>query len=225
MNRIISFILAFVFAQTLFAQEFEIDEAARALNGGTYHSFHFELPDVSKKDAETQWKKFMDDFKAKSKFDRKTSIWFSDNAKIPQLSDNTVDVYASIIEDSNPNKRTSVIAWFDLGGAYVNPETHPTQTAYTRAMLTEYAMSTSRSHAMAILKGQEKTLKDFQSELSSLEKDNSNYRKELEKAKALIAKLNKDIEINELDQKKMKESIEKQRESVAEAQKSVKVFN
>lgn len=208
-----------------FAQKVDISEAARAMNSGTYNSFLFELPDVSKKEAEDDWKKFMGDFKAKTKYDRKSKLWFTDDAKMPRLSDNTVDVYARIIEDSHPNKRTSVIVWFDLGGAYVNSEMDSAKGIYAHEILAEYGMITSKHHAESIVKAEEKTLSKFEGDLKKLEKDNDDYYKAIEKAKETIAKMEKNIQINELDRKNKADEIEEQKGVVFEAKDNLKKFN
>lgn len=225
MKSFFTFFITFVLGSSLFGQGFHIDEAPRALNSGTYYSFLFELPDVSKQEADQEWQKFMSDFKGKSKYNKRSKIWFTDNAKMPRLSTTAVDVYAKIMEDSNPGKRTSVIVWFDLGSSYVNAEDFPEQTSFARKILTEYAMTTSRHHAAAIVKAEEKQLKDLEAKKKKLVKDNTDYRKEIEKAKTLIAKRTKDLEINEADQTATEEAIQMQKKTVAVAKKYEQQFN
>ena len=224
--RNLSIIFIFMFcASSGFAQRVDISEAARSMNNGTYNSFLFELPDVVKKEAEDNWKDFMGDFKAKTKYDRKNKIWFSDDAQMPRLSDNTVDVYARIIEDSNPKRQTTVIVWFDLGGAYLSSETDKTKGAYAHEILLEYGMTTSKHHAEAIVKDQEKELDDLERDLKKLRSDNADYRKSIEKAKETILEMEKKIEINEQDQGKKEEEIGQQKEAVAGAKEYAKKFN
>lgn len=217
---VLNFITFFAFGQAI-----EISEAARAKDNGTYNSYLFELPDVSKKQAESDWKDFMKNFKAKSKSSRKTKIWTSEKAKMPRLSDGTVNVYAKIIEDSNPNKRTSVIVWFDLGDSYVNTEMDSMKSAYAHEILTEYALLTSKHHAQDIVKQEENRLKDLEKDLNKLEKDNKEYHKDIDKAKESIAKNEKNIEVNELDQKNKTKEIEAQKAAVEAAKEEVKKFN
>ena len=212
-------------ATTTFAQGIEISEAARSMNSGTYNSFLFELPDVTKKEAEADWKKFMSDFKAKTKYDRKTELWFADDAKMPRLSDNTIDVYASIIEDSNPKKGTTIIVWFDLGGAFVSSASSTEQGDYALDILSDYGMLTSKHHAEAIVKAEEKILSKLEGDLKKLRKDNDAYHKAIEKAKDTIAKMEKNIEINEQDQKTKEKEIDGQKKVVVGAKENVKQFN
>lgn len=222
MKSFLSFLLLFGLVNHFFGQEFYIDESPRTHKGGTYYSFMFELPDVSKTEADEEWKKFINAYKGKSKYDKKNKTWFTDNAKMPKLSTTSVDVYAKIIEDSNPNRKTSVIVWFDLGGAYINAVSHPNEAVFAREILTEYAMTTSRHHADGIVKAQEKELAEMEDQLKTLVKDNAAYRKEIEKAHTLIAKRTKEIEINDLDQRDMEKAIQEQKEKLIESRKTVK---
>lgn len=180
---------------------------------------------MSKDAAVKDWEKFIGQFKGKTKYNRKTKLYFTDNAKIPQLSNTTVDVYARILEDKNPNKRTSVIVWFDMGDSYVNSESDSVKGQYTHDILTEYGMLTSKHHAIEVQNMEEKKLADLEKELKKLKNDNKDYRKEIEKAKESIAKNEKNIEINELDQTNKEKAIEMQKASLEEAKKNVRKFN
>jgi len=225
MKNRITFLAFILFTLPLFAQNIDIDEAPRAMNNGTYNSFLFELPDVSKNEAEDDWKAFMKDFKAKTKFDRKSKLWFSEEAQMPRLSSTPIGVYARILEDSNPNKRTSIIVWFDLGDSYVTSEEDKEKGAYAKDILHEYGMTTSKHHAEAIVKEEEKVLSKLENDLKKLKNDNSDYHKAIEKAKDTIAKMEKNIEINEQDQKNKEQDIVAQEKVVVVVKDNVKKFN
>lgn len=225
MKNVIAILFLALTTNFAFAQNIEISEAARAKDNGTYNSYLFELPDVSKKGAESDWKDFMKNFKGKTKYSRKTKLWNSTGAKMPRLSDGTVNVSAKIIEDNNPNKRTSVIVWFDLGDSYVNGEMDSIKSAYAHEILTEYALTTSKHHAQEIVKDEEKRLKNLEKDLSKLEKNNKDYHKDIDKAKESIAKNEKNIEINILDQQNKNKEIEAQKVAVETAKEEVKKFN
>jgi len=105
----LTFLLYFCFLFTwAFAQNIEISEAPRSNNNGTNNSYLFVLDDVSKKEADAEWKKFIGDFKAKSNYDKKIKTWFSDDVLIPRLSNNTIDITAKIIEEGTVDKQTAV---------------------------------------------------------------------------------------------------------------------
>lgn len=219
---ILVFFLTITFA---FAQHIEISEAARAKDNGTFNSYLFELPDVSKKEAESDWKDFIKAFKSKAKYNRKSNIWTAENAKMPRLSETTLNVYTKIIEDSNPNKKTSVIVWFNVGDGYINAKADNVKSAYAHEILTEYALTTSKHHAQEIVKDEENQLKKMEKDLEKLKKDNTNYYKNIDKAKEDISKNEKNIEVNELDQRNKEKEIEAQRSSLGMAKENVKKFN
>ncbi len=222
----LTFLLYFCFLFTwAFAQNIEISEAPRSNNNGTNNSYLFVLDDVSKKEADAEWKKFIGDFKAKSNYDKKIKTWFSDDVLIPRLSNNTIDITAKIIEEGTVDKQTTVMVWFDLGGAYINSEADSANSQKAQALLTEYAMTTSKNHAEAVVKEEEEALEDLAKDLKKLQNDNANYRKEIEKAKATIAKNEKNIEVNELDQTNKEAAIEEQKENVVDAKEHSKKFN
>lgn len=225
MKNLIAFLTFNLITFLAFAQTIEISEAARAKDNGTYNSYLFELPDVSDREAEDDWKNLMKDYDSKAKYTRREKIWTAENAKLPGLSDGTVTVYARIIEDSNPNKRTSVIVWFDLGDGYVNTESDTAKSDYAKQFLTEYAVTTSKHHAQAIVAEEEKQLQGLEKDLNKLERNNSGYHKDIDKAKESIAKNEKNIEVNELDQKNKAKEIAAQKTALVLAKANEKKFN
>ena len=219
-------IIVFVCTNSMsFGQSFEISEAPRTKNNGTYNSFFFELPDVDKDQVKKDWEKFMKSYKGKTKYNRKAKLFITEKAKIAQLSDVPVIVYTKILEDKNPDKQISLIVWFDLGDTYVDSKTDEIKGSYVHQILTEYAMSTSKTFAESIVKEEEKRLSKMEKDLKKLIKENKNYHKNIEKAKKSITKNEKNIEVNELDQKNTHKMIESQKNTVLAAKENIKQFN
>ncbi len=133
-------------------------------------------------------------------------------------------VHARILEDNNPNKKTTVIVWFESGNKYINSEVDSLKGAYAHEILTEYAMTTSQHHAESVVKAEENTLKDLEKELKKLQKDHKDYQKEIDKAKETIAKNEKNIRSNELNQKNTENTIKVQKEAMEAAKANVKKF-
>jgi len=162
-------IIVFVCTNSMsFGQSFEISEAPRTKNNGTYNSFFFELPDVDKDQVKKDWEKFMKSYKGKTKYNRKAKLFITEKAKIAQLSDVPVIVYTKILEDKNPDKQISLIVWFDLGDTYVDSKTDEIKGSYVHQILTEYAMSTSKTFAESIVKEEEKRLSKMEKDLKKL---------------------------------------------------------
>jgi hypothetical protein len=224
MKRLIFFLIfAFVATLTFAQREYEITEEEETMSKGQQNALVMELPGVSKKIAEDEWKAFIKGYKGKTKQTRKTGEWFSDDAKIPTISGNTVDVYATFSEDKGQNN-TTLSVWFDLGGAFLVSEKHEDGFGGSVQLLKMYGYQLDKRLAKDELSGQEKNMKDLEKELKNLEKDNENYHKKIEDAKALIAKMEENIAQNLVDQERKKAEIEAQLKNVDQARESYKKF-
>lgn len=226
MKNLTLIIVLFLTSHFVFAQQIELSEAPRAKENGTYNSFLFELPDVDQDEASNDWEKFMKNYKGKTKYNRKTKLYVTEEAKMSGLSRSPVTVYARILEDKNPNKRTSVIVWFDAGGdSYVNSEMDSGKGKYAKELLTEYGLLVSKHHAQSIVEAEERRLKDLEKDMDRLKRDNTDYHKEIDKSKENIAKNEKNVEVNELDQQNKATEIKVQKEMLELAKENVKKFN
>jgi len=199
-----------------------IEETEKTMSKGTNAAFFIMIDGTSKSDLEKEWKDFTKDFKAKAKQDRKSKEWLADDAKITSISDNAVDIYADIRYESKEN--SSIYVWFDLGGAFVSSETHVEAAKEAENILQKFVVQVYKHQAEDVLKSEEKTLSGLEKDLKKLEKDNRDYHKKIEKAKELIAEMEKNIENNEEDQKKKGVEIDTQKQVVKAAGEHVKDF-
>lgn len=200
-----------------------IQELEKTMSKGTNNAFVITLEGISKKNVESEWKDFSKQFKAKAKKDRKTKEWLSDDAKVVRISDNTVDIYADINEGRNES--SAIAIWFDLGGAYVNSTTNEESAKEVQKILQQFVINVYKHQAEGFVKVEEKTLASFEKDFKKLEKDKKDYLKKIEDAKATIAKMEKNIEVNEVDQQKKLGEISEQKEVVTTAIKYVKAFD
>lgn len=230
MKNLMLLVIAFFVTQTAFAQMQAkgvsemptIEETEKTMSKGTNAAFFIMIDGTSKGDLEKEWKDFTKDFKAKAKQDRKSKEWLADDAKISSLSDNAVDVYADIRYESKDV--SSIYVWFDLGGAFVNSETHAEAATEAEKILQKFVVQVYKHQAEDVLKSEEKALSSLEKDLKKLEKDNQDYHKKIEEAKELIAKMEKNIETNVEDQKKKGVEIDTQKEVVKTAGEHVKDF-
>lgn len=217
------------FALTLtqaFAQSVDIAETVRTSVNGTYKSYLFELPDVEEKQAEEDWKKWMERYNAKTKFDKKNEMWYAENVLIPQFHKDPVNIFANIVGEEKPVKRTSVIVWFAIGENQIFAASDSLNekgggSYYAREMLTNYAMNAYLSQAQATLKAEENLLDEYNKELKNLQKDRDDFAKTIEKAKNNITENEKNIATNEIDQASLSAEIEDQRIAVDKARSNV----
>ncbi|MBK6374550.1 MAG: hypothetical protein IPF67_15795, partial [Saprospiraceae bacterium] len=83
----------FCFFLYSYAAQCQVSEGLRSMSQGNNNALVVSLVGVSQNDAEKIWKKYMDEFGGKSKFNKKSGELYTDNASLPTISENTVDVY------------------------------------------------------------------------------------------------------------------------------------
>jgi membrane-associated HD superfamily phosphohydrolase len=225
MKKLILIIVALGAFTICLAQKVEIREATKAMNKGTFNSYTVELTEITMKEAEESWKKWMSGFKTKTKFQKKNNLWFSNDASIKKMSENTVDVYARFENGKKTERPVTVTVWFDLGGAYLSSRTHPAQASCVNDLLNKYAMSTYKRHTEAIVKAEEKVLKTLEADMDKLKNEQESFLKEIEKAKDLIAKMEKNLKDNKKGQLRKGAEISAQEKVVSEAKKEAKKYN
>lgn len=189
-----------------------VQEGLKPMSKGTNNCFYLELPSADNKLAADAWKDFVKDYKGKTKYNKKQKEYFTDNATIKDMSENTVDIYARF----DP---AQITVWFDLGGAYLSSSIHPDRYPAVGKMLSSYYLVLSKELAKADVKLKEDELKTLRNDLKKLENENKDYNETIKKAKEAIAKAEKDIEANQQQQAARQQSI-KEKEAEVEGAKN-----
>lgn len=190
-----------------------VQEGLKPMSKGTNNCFYLELPTADNKLAADVWKSFMKDYKGKTKYNKKEKEYFTDDATVKDMSENTVDIYARF----DPSQ---IIVWYNLGGAYLSSSTHPDRYPAVNTMLSGYYLTLSKELAKADLKKKEDELKSLKGDLKKLESENKGYNDAIKKAKDAIAKAEKDIEANQKSQATRQQEI-KAKEAEVDAAKSL----
>ncbi len=186
------FLLVFVFiGSTTFAQ---VNEGLRTMPKGKNNAMSIMLKKTNKKEVEKAWGKYIDDYKGKTKFDKKKGLTFTDNAEIEDMSDNTVDIYAQVVAQGAD---TELVVWYDLGGAYLASGEHAKGYGKANAMLIEFAEQVSTAAVEELLAEEEEKLKKLEKDKDDLAKDKEGYENEIKKCEEKIAEAKKDISENE----------------------------
>ncbi len=206
----------------------EIKEETKAMSKGSFNALVMDLPGTSAKDVNSAWKKFIKKYKGKTKFDRKMGEYFTDNAQIKDMSDNTVDLVAKI-EDKGADAGTTLVIWFNLGASYLSSKDYADRYPAGEKMMSDFANTVSSKMIEEELKLQEKILKEKEKELKKLESDQKSFEKAIEDHKATIkkmedniAKAEGDIKTSEVDQKTKTTEISDQKKIVAEIKERLK---
>jgi len=192
----------------------QIEEQSRVMSMGAKNAVVGQLDEASKKFTEDFYKNFMRDYGKRTKKDRKTNEWITDEARIVSIGGaNDMTVYMKSEEFA---EGTEVALWIDMGGAFVNSEEYPDQYNETVLFLENLLHQAKINLIEEDLKSEEKLLKKVESDLESLQRNNKKYHTDIEKARDLIAKREAEIIQNEADQEKTMNEIVVQTEKVTE---------
>ncbi|NND09224.1 MAG: hypothetical protein HKN87_22865 [Saprospiraceae bacterium] len=199
-----------------------VTEQTRFMSQGEHNAFAITIEGADLKGTASYWENYAKEFKGKTKTDRKTGEVFTDNAKMPDLSANTIDIYARFAEEGQ--NQVTVFSWFDLGGAYIDSELHPEKSERVRTILTEFARFVAKNQAEVLVELQQKALKDLERDFQKLEKENRQFHKKIDEAKALIAEMESEIQQNLELQAAKGDEMENQNLALDEAKKELSLY-
>jgi len=202
-------LLLLLLATTIQAQQdFEVSEQTTAMSKGSYNSLSIQIDGADKKTVIKCWKKYLSKyFKGKTKYDRKTNESFTDDMRVEDLSDNTIDVYAVVQERPEGAHLT---AWFNLGVTYLSSEEHPERFPSAEKMLIDFGYYVLADVIDKRLKDKKKELRKEEKVLKKIERTKKKYEKKIEKLEKTIAKAEKDIDSNEEEITQQEEEATKQ---------------
>ena len=215
-STLLLLICAFFMANSLNAQIIPtIDKSTKMMSMGAKSAFTVIYEGTDVKTVENQWEKIMKSYKGKVKKNKAKEL-FADDVKLKDLSTNTVDVYATVSKDETGNN-TILSVWYDLGGAFLNETDHPSQAVAVKNMIDQTSLRVGAARAEDVLDTEEDTLKDMNKDLEKMVKEKEDGLKDIEEAKALIAKTESMIEESEKNQAAKKEEIQGQEKTLEEA--------
>ncbi len=217
MNKNITTLILMAFclsSLSIYAQS-SVDEEVRGMNLGANNATVLTLPQYDSKLAEKVWKSYIKNYDGKTKRVKRSKESFTDDASIPAISSNTVDMYSIIESDGAGSK---LILWTDLGGSFLNSEDH--QEAYEGMMvfLDGYQRDLNIEQIKLELKAEEGELKDMEKNLNKLQRQNEKYHREIEDWKSKIAENEDLIKTNVNDQEEMQATIEGQKEEIRDVE-------
>ncbi len=216
MKKGILSILSICFVLSLSAQKTKVEEKRENLGDGVNNALVVAIYSAHVDDAEKEWKKKMK--KAKAKVSGKNEI-FADNAELPYISDNPIDVYARFEQRKDD---VYMVVAYDLGGAFLNSSDHKTQFKAAEKMIYDFAVEISKLCIGDNLDDAEKELKNMNKDLDRLKSDNEGLHKDIQRYEEQIEKAKKEVEDNVKDQENKVKEIEEQQKSVSEIEEKLK---
>lgn len=186
-----------------------INEDTSSMSQGLKNGFSIDLEKTNPKGLAKRWAKHLKSMKVKkTKRNKKTKEYFSDNAKLPSISTNTVDIYALFIPIQNG---TRLVVHYDLGGAFLNSDLHHSGAAAGSKIIYDFALKIKQDQAQADIEMQAETLKKLKKEMSKFSKEEASFKKTIEDLKKQITKLEGKIKTNKTAQSSKKKEIETQK--------------
>lgn len=198
-------------------------EGKRVMSLGTNNSFAIQVDSLNVKEVEKLWMDFLKSNNIrKPEKDRKTGEIFGDNASLPSLSANTIDVFSTVNERG---AGAEVVVWFDLGGAFLSSYDHADKIPAVQSWQEGFLRNTRIRKVEIELEGQETILKDLNREFSKLQKEQENLGKTILEAEKKIQEAKKDLEVNASAQKTRTMEIENQQKVVEQVKEKLKKIN
>jgi len=190
------------------------------LSKGVYEALVIQIPSLKKKTTASLWTDFTNDFySSRSKYNRKTKEYFTDDANIAGIGKgNTVDIY-TVIEENGDGSVLNM--WIDLGGAYLSHSEHQDRYVEAEKMLIRFGLEAAKEKIRLDIKQQEKDLDNLQGDLKKLGNAKERLEQEIEKAKATIVQAEQNIAENEKQQEAKGEEISTQQTLIEETKKKL----
>jgi hypothetical protein len=188
----ISTIILFVFiTSSLFAQKTKVEESVVKIAGGNNNALTVLISEANQKSVTNEWISYMKNNKAKVKGKKEI---FADDAILPLLSPNSVDVYAIITQSKNDVK---LIVAFDLGGAFLSSKAHPFQYEAAEKMIYDFSVNISKQNVQSSMATEKKNMSTLEKRKSKLAKSNSSMQKSNQKMNQQIESNEKSINSNQ----------------------------
>jgi hypothetical protein len=196
-------------------------EALRPMSKGSQNSFQLVYTGIKASDLEQVWTDYLKETARlkKTSRDRKSGEIFGDDATIPSISKNTIDLYAVASQEGD---KALLTIWFDLGGAYLSTSAHADRMADAKAWLDGISAKVQLHQDKEQLKAEENLLKAMQNELKNMDKEQKQLEKEIAKIEQELAAARQ--KMTDLDGRRRQKEAEaaQQEKLIKEAASSIK---
>ncbi|AFC24494.1 hypothetical protein [Saprospira grandis] len=222
--------ICMLWAVAAFGQlEASIVEEFRTLSEGSQSAFVMSLPTGDSKLVKKAWAKYSKKkFKKKAKYEKGEDRMFTDDARIKDMSTNTVDLYVRTVivgEDS-----LEFVLWCNLGVVYLSAKEYPDRANLARGYMQEFAslifldiLKAREKEEKAALKLQEKAAKKQEKAIAKLAKKIEKYQEEIAKIEAKIGEVEEEKGKEEEILLEQEEAIKAQKEQIKQSQQAIQL--
>lgn len=210
-QNVLTFLFAFVGATSLSAQWMAVTEMDKSMSFGTRPGFSIAFPNTDPKLVDDVWTDYVKNtFGGKLKKGKKGEK-SATGCQSSSVSSSTFTVYSQV-EKVGDGAQLDI--WFDLGPHFLGRRDDPGHTQSAKELLSRFYFDVRRAAVGEEVKGEETKLKDLESRLKKLQRENSTLNRDIETYKARLKKAEEDLVQNQKDQESTIIDIEKQRQSV-----------
>ncbi len=220
MRNILMLILSLSFFTLNAQQKVEISEGIHAMSKGSLNAFSMKIEAASSEFILGKWRSYIKKYKGKTKYNKKMQEVFSDNAKIKEMSDNTIDVYARVVGSAEEGN-LELLVWFNLGAIYLSSKDHPDRVPAAIQLLEDFMGVIEIDLIKNAIKEEKKSIKEEQKALKSLEKAIAKFEKIISKYEAEIEKIQQKIKLVEEDKTKVVEESTAQKTKIEDKEKNL----
>lgn len=177
-NIIALFVFIFSISLTFAQNRVGISEVQMSTAKGDQPAFEFFIPDTDAKTVLAAWNKFHKNLRVKPKQDKtQKNYYFSDNAFLQDLSENTIDIYTRIYETSGGVRFTCA---FDLGGVFISSEKTYDKFNKTKLLLNKFYAQMAMDAIVAEIEKELLALEEIKKEYDQIDDEIANFEKEVE---------------------------------------------
>lgn len=187
----------------------QVVEKEMDMSSGSNSGLEVDLP-IDSKNAEKIWKNYVKPY-GKTNWDRRNKEHVLFDVRISSITSSPLTVVTRFNQFKDMTKGSF---WFKVGDSFLDSESDAEALRGAAEFLQEYAYETERFSMRKMVEAQEKVLKGMDKEYGKLQKKNQNLHKDIEKAKELILKKEKEIEENLAAQAAKEKEMEQQKEKI-----------
>jgi len=133
---------------------------------GDQPAFEFFIPDTDSDAVLDAWNKFHKSYKVKPKQDKnQRNYYFSDNAQIESLSENSIDIYARLYETDGGVRFACA---FDLGGVFISSRKTPDKYGKAKLLINRFYAEIAMTAILLEIESESASLELLKSEYQTV---------------------------------------------------------
>ena len=195
------------------AKPLVIEDITKTMSKGMQPGFKIDVYDATKKRAAEALGKVMKE-ENKSKVELVNNEYSIMGNIIKSISTKPLNVYVVLNEYED---HVEMLAFYEMDSVFLTKEKNESEYIAARKFTRDYAVKAYRNAVQEKIDAEEKKLKDLQSELDKIHKENDNLQKKISEEKQTIDNTKEKISTSELDQERVRKQVQEQKVTVSRA--------